>query len=115
MQRQNDRDLIVFLLAGSWVRQIDIAAALAISNPKPAWGVLLAQPSAADELLAGFDILPEPIRMGKLTLMLVQGLLFTRDTMLETSGGTISDSSIKELASTMAHILNHISSPVPRP
>ena len=115
MQRQNDRDLIVFLLAGSWMRQIDIAAALATANPKPEWAALLVQPSAADELLAGFDILPEPIRKGKFTLMLVQGILAARDTMLKTSGGTLPDSAIKELASTMADILNHINAPTPRP
>lgn len=115
MQRQNDRDLIVFLLAGSWMRQIDIAAALATANPKPEWAALLVQPSAADELLAGFDILPESTRKGKLTLMLVQGILAARDTMLKTSGGTLPDSAIKELASTMADILNHINAPTPRP
>lgn len=115
MQRQNDRDLMVFLLAGSWVRQIDIAATLATANPKPELAVLLAQPAAADELLAGFGILSEPARKGKLTLMLVQGILAAKDIMLKTSGGALPDSAIKELASTMAQILNQMSAPVPRP
>ena len=115
MQRQNDRDLMVFLLAGSWVRQIDIAATLAMSNPKPELAVLLAQPSAADELLAGFGILSEPARKGKLTPTLVQGILAARDIMLKTSGGALPDSAIKELASTMSQILNPMSAPVPRP
>ena len=115
MQRQNDRDLIVFILAGSWIRQIDIAAELATANPKPEWTALLVQPSSADELLAGFDILPESTRKGKLALMLVQGILAARDTMLKTSSGALPDSAIKELASTMADILNHINAPTPRP
>ena len=115
MQRQKDHDLVVFLLAGSWIRQIDIASTLQSANPKPELAALLAQSSAADELLAGFEKLPEPIRKGNLAFMLVQGLLAARDSMLKTSGGTFPDSAIKELAPTMTHILNHIATPIPRP
>ena len=115
MQRQKDHDLVVFLLAGSWIRQIDIASTLQSANPKPELAALLAQSSAADELLAGFEKLPEPIRKGNLAFMLVQGLLAARDSMLKTSGGTLPDSAIKELAATMTHILNHIATPIPRP
>jgi len=115
MQRQKDHDLIVFLLAGSWIRQIDIASTLLSANPKPELAALLAQSSAADELLAGFEKLPEPIRKGGLALMLVQGLLAARDSMLKTSGGTLPDAAIKELPPTTTHILNHIATPIPRP
>jgi hypothetical protein len=76
---------------------------------------LLAQSSAAEELLAGFEKLPEPIRKGNLSAMLFQGLLATRDSMLKTSGGSLPDSAIKELSPTMTHILNHIANPAPRP
>ena len=115
MQRQKDHDLIVFLLAGSWIRQIDIATTLLSANPKPELAALLAQSTSADELLAGFEKLPEPIRKGNLAFMLVQGLLAARDSMLKTSGGTLPDSAIKELDPTMTHILNHIATPIPRP
>lgn len=114
MQRQNDHDLIVFLLTGSWIRQIDIASSLLTTNPKPELAALLAQPSSADELLTGFDKLPEPTRKGNLALMLVQGLLSARDSMLKTSGGALTDSAIKDLPPTITHILNHIATPIPR-
>lgn len=115
MQRQNDRDLIVFLLAGSWIRQIDIATTLLNTNPKPELAALLAQSTSADELLTGFEKLPEPMRKGSLSVMLVQGLLAARHSMLKTSGGSLPDSAIKELSPTMTHILNHIANPTPRP
>lgn len=115
MRLQNDRDLIVFLLAGSWIRQIDIATTLLTTTPKPELASLLAQSSAAEELLAGFEKLPEPIRKANLSVMLVQGLLAARDSMLKTSGGSLPDSAIKELSPTMTHILNHIANPAPRP
>ena len=115
MQRQKDHDLVVFLLAGSWIRQIDIASTLQSANPKPELAALLAQSTSADELLAGFEKLPEPSRKGNLAFMLVQGLLAARDSMLKTSGGALPDSAIKELAATMTHILNHIATPIPRP
>lgn len=113
MQEQNDYDLVVFLMIGSWVRQMEIASGLLIQKPNPAASELLVQPTILQHLLERLHGMPEKSRTNPLAQNFVARLEALQPRMAPDA--TLSDESLREIAATMAALLNASAEPPPKP
>jgi len=115
MQEQNDDDLLVFLMIGSWIRQMEIASNLLLKNPIPEAKELLVQPAILNHLLERLGGLPDktlanPLAQNYLTqLQAIQGL------MAKGSYAPLADQSVQDIAATMSGLLHATAEPPPKP
>ena len=113
MQEQNDYDLLVFLMIGSWVRQMEIASSLLIQNPNPAASELLVQPTILQHLRERLSCMPEKSRAHPLAQNFAARLESLQPRM--TLDTTLSDESLREIAATMTALLNVSAEPPLKP
>jgi hypothetical protein len=115
MQEQNDQDLLVFLMIGSWIRQMEIASNLLEKNPIPDATGLLVQPAILDHLLERLGNLPEKTRVTPLAQSFSSQLETLNTPMKKGSYGPLSDESIREIAATLQNLLSATADPPPKP
>lgn len=115
MQEQNDYDLLVFLMIGSWIRQLEIASNLLEKNPIPDASGLLVQPAILDHLLERLGDLPEKTRANPLAQSFRAQLETLKAPMKQGSYAPLSVESVRAIAATMAGLLNVTSEPPPKP
>ncbi len=115
MQEQNDYDLLVFLMIGSWVRQMEIAADLLIKSPIPEARELLVQPVILNHLLERLDGLPEETRSNPLARNYQAKLQALKVHMTKGSYAPLEDQSVHDIAATMSGLLHATAEPPPKP
>ena len=115
MQEQNDQDLLVFLMIGSWIRQMEIASNLLEKNPIPDATGLLVQPAILDHLLERLGDLPEKTRETPLAQSFSTRLETLRTPMRKGSYAPLSDEAVREISATMADLLHATAAPPPKP
>ena len=113
MQDQNDYDILVFLMIGSWVRQMEIASALLIQNPDPDATELLKQPVILQHLLERLGGMTEKSRANPLAETIRTRLETLKPHMAKDT--PVADDSISYIAATMATLLNASAEPPPKP
>jgi len=115
MQEQNDYDLLVFLMIGSWIRQMEIAADLLIKNPIPDATELLVQPAILEHLLERLNGLPEKARANPLPQTFLAKLEPMKNHMAKGAYAPLDDASVREIAATMTALLNTAAEPPAKP
>lgn len=114
MQEQNDHALLVFLMAGSWVRQMELAAALAEENPSPEAFALLVQPAIAAHLHDRMASLREKQRSTPLAQHFLAKLTEAKALMDKGVYAPLPPESVRGLAAIMADLLDATEEPPPR-
>ena len=115
MQEQNDYDLLVFLMIGSWIRQMEIASNLLIKNPIPDATELLVQPAILNHLLERLEGLPEKTRANALPQTFLTRLEAMKAHMTKDSYAPLDDASMRDIAETMTALLHTAAEPPPKP
>ena len=115
MQEQNDYDLLVFLMIGSWIRQMEIAADLLINNPIPDATELLVQPAILEHLLERLNGLPEKARANPLPQTFIAKLEPMKNHMAKGAYAPLDDASVREIAATMTALLHTAAEPPAKP
>lgn len=114
MHEQNDHALLVFLMAGSWVRQMELAAALAETNPSPGAFALLIQPAIAGHLRDRMASLPEKQRSTPLVQHFLAKLAETKNLMDKGLHSPLPADSVRGIAVIMADLLAATAEPPPK-
>ena len=115
MQEQNDYDLLVFLMIGSWIRQMEIAADLLIKNPIPDATELLVQPAILDHLLERLNGLPEKARANPLSQTFLTGLAPMKSQIAKGAYAPLDEASVRDIAATMTSLLQTAAEPPAKP
>ena len=115
MQEQNDYDLLVFLMIGSWIRQMEIASELLIKNPIPDATELLVQPAILKHLLERLEGLPDKTRANPLPQTFLTRLQPMKAHMTKGSYAPLDDASVRDIAATMTALLHTAAEPPPKP
>ena len=115
MQEQNDYDLLVFLMIGSWVRQMEVACDLLIQTPNPEASELLVQPEILNPLHDRLQGLPEKSRANPMAQTFLSRLQTLQPHMAQESSQPLSEASVRDISVTMTAILNASSQPPPKP
>lgn len=115
MQEQNDNALVVFLMTGSWVRQMELAAALAEANPSPAASALLVQPAIAGHLHDRMASLRGKDRSTPLAVHFLAKLEETKSLMEKGVHSPLPDGCVRGIAAIMAELLAATAEPAPKP
>lgn len=115
MQEQNDQDLLVFLMLGSWVRQMQLASALVEKNPDPASSALIAQPTILNHLLERLEALPAKARSRPLPTEFLARLREIKPHMEKGLHGPLPPESVQAIAKTTAFLVAATSEPSPKP
>ncbi len=115
MQEQNDHALLVFLMTGSWVRQMELAAALAEANPSPPAAALLVQPSILNHLLDRMASLRVKHRSTPLAEHFRSKLEETKALMDKGVHSPLPEDSVRGIAAIMADLLTATAEPPPKP
>jgi hypothetical protein len=114
MQEQNDHALLVFLMTGSWVRQMELASALAEENPGPEATALLVQPTILNHLLERMESLSGKERSSPLADDFVSKLRKIQPIMEKGAHDPMPDESVREIAAAMADLLATTEEPPPK-
>jgi hypothetical protein len=112
---QKDGALVVFSMAGSWIRQIDVATNLLLENYKPAPAALLDQPTIASHLINRLDGLPEKTTTRPLVKKLRDALESARTLMAQAGSGPLPEPAVREIAATMSDLVAAAAEPCPKP
>lgn len=115
MQEQNDYDLLVFLMIGSWIRQMEIASGLLIKNPIPDASELLVQPAILDHLLERLNGLPEKTRANPLPQTFLTRLQAMKAHMTKGSYAPLDEASVRDIAAAMTALLHAAAEAPPKP
>jgi hypothetical protein len=115
MQEQNDHALLVFLMTGSWVRQMELAAALAEANPSPRAFALITQPAILNHLLERMASLRTKDRSSPLAKRFLSKLQETKAHMDKGVYAPLPEDSVRGIAATMASLLATTAEPPPKP
>ena len=115
MQEQNDYDLLVFLMIGSWVRQMEVACDLFIQTPTPDASELLIQPEILNHLLDRLHGLPEKSRANPMAQTFLGRLQGLQPIMSQGSLNPLPEASVQDISATMKAILNISSELPPKP
>lgn len=100
---QKDSPLVVLTVAGSWVRQIDMASNLLASDENSTSTDLLVQPEIAVRILGRVENLPENSKKRPIVKQLSEGL-HTASALMSQSNSSLPPSAVQSLASTMSAI-----------
>lgn len=100
---QKDSPLVVLAMAGSWVRQMDMASNLLASDENPASTGLLVQPEIATRILGRVENLPENSKKRPIVKQLSEGLQ-TASALMSQSNSSLASSAVQSIASTMSAI-----------
>lgn len=115
MQEQNDQDLLVFLMLGSWLRQMQLASSLIEKNPDPAAAALIAQPTILNHLLERLESLPPKVRSRPLPAEFHARLREIQPHMEKALHGPIPPESVKAIAAATAALLAATAEPPQKP
>jgi hypothetical protein len=115
MQEQNDYDLLVFLMIGSWIRQMEIATDLLIKSPIPDATELLVQPAILDHLLERLNGLPEKTLTNPLPQTFLTHLQTLKVHLSKGAYAPLEDSSVREIAASMTALLHTAAEPPAKP
>jgi hypothetical protein len=115
MQEQNDDELLVFLMLGSWLRQMELASALAEKNPGSGGAALIAQPTILNHLLDRLESLPAKVRSRPLAAELLKGLLKIKPLMDQALHSPLSEESVRVISATMPGLLSSTKTPETAP
>ncbi len=115
MREQNDDDLLVFLMLGSWLRQMELATSLAEKNPGPEGAALVTQPTILNHLLERLEALPPKARSSPLATELLEGLRTMKPLMDQGLHKPLPPESVRTLAGTLPALLSSARGPVPSP
>jgi hypothetical protein len=100
---QKDSALVVLAMAGSWVRQLDMASNLLVANDNSVSTALLVQPEIASRILSRVENLPENSKNRPIVKQLSEGLQ-TTSALMSQSTSSLSASAVQSIASTMSAI-----------
>lgn len=98
---QKDNPLVVLAMAGSWVRQLDMASNLLASGENPSSTDLLAQPEIAARILSRVENLPDNSKKAPIVRQLAEALRSASSLM---STSFLPPTAVQSLASTMSTI-----------
>ena len=100
---QKDNPLVVLAMAGSWVRQLDMASNLLASGENPSSTDLLAQPEIAARILSRVENLPDNSKKAPIVRQLAEALR-SASSLMSTSPSFLPPTAVQSLASTMSTI-----------
>ena len=100
---QKDSPLVVLAMAGSWVRQMDMASNLLASDENTSSAALLVQPEIATRILSRVENLPENSKKQPIVKQLSEGL-HTASALMSQSNSSLPPSAVQSIASTMSAI-----------
>jgi hypothetical protein len=100
---QKDSPLVVLAMAGSWVRQLDMASNLLASAQTPASAEILLQPEIASRILDRVETLPENSKRRPIVKQLSEGLQ-AASTLMSQSKSCLSPSAVQSMAFTLSAI-----------
>jgi len=107
---QKDSPLVVLAMAGSWVRQLDLASNLLTTDDSAFSSGLLVQPEIASRILQRVDNLPDASKKHPVVRQLQEGLN-TTSTLMAASSSHLPPSDVQTLATTMSAITAAASEP----
>lgn len=100
---QKDSPLVVLAMAGSWIRQMDMASNLLANDENPSSTALLVQPEIATRILSRVENLPENSKKQPIVKQLSEGL-HTASVLMSQSNSSLPPSAVQSIASTMSAI-----------
>ena len=100
---QKDSPLVVLAMAGSWIRQMDMASNLLANDENPSSTALLIQPEIATRILSRVENLPENSKKQPIVKQLSEGL-HTASVLMSQSNSSLPPSAVQSIASTMSAI-----------
>jgi hypothetical protein len=100
---QKDSPLVVLAMAGSWVRQMDMASNLLASDENSSSTALIVQPEVASRILTRVENLPENSKKQPIVKQLSEGLL-TASTLMSEFNSSLPPWAVQSIASTMSAI-----------
>ena len=109
MVDQKDKDLVILVTVGAWVRGTQVAAEFISKNYSPGFAGILRQPAIVEYLLSELDHLPEKIREGPVIVDLRQKLGTVLPLVQTKDRAPLAPDAVKELAATMISLVNAIS------
>lgn len=98
---QKDNPLVVLSMAGSWVRQLDMASNLLATSENPSATDLLAQPEVAARILSRVENLPENSKKTPIVRQLAEALR-SAFSLMSASPSFLPAPAVQSLASTMS-------------
>ncbi|MFM8364084.1 MAG: hypothetical protein ACKOAS_02930 [Verrucomicrobiota bacterium] len=115
MQEQNDQDLLVFLMLGSWLRQMELASALTEKNPSPGGAALIVQPMILNHHLERLESLPPKVRSRPLATEMLKGLHSIKPRMDQGLYGPLTEESLRTIATEIPRLLSTAKTPAQAP
>ena len=109
MIEQKDKDLVILVTVGAWVRGTQVAAEFISKNYSAGSAGVLRQPAIVEYLISGLGGLPEKLREGPLIAELRQKLGSVLPLVQTKDRAPVSPEAAKELAATMLALVNAIS------
>ena len=100
---QKDSPLVVLAMAGSWIRQMEMASNLLAADDNPVSSMLLAQPEVASRILARVENLPEGSKKRPIVRQVAEGLQSTSFLMSQ-HGSSLPPSAVRSIAANMSAI-----------
>ena len=109
MVEQKDKDLVIMVTVGAWIRGTQVAAEFVSKNYSPGLAGLLRQPAIVEYLLSGLDGLPEKLRGAALIVDVRQKLGAVLALVQTKDRAALAPEAVNELAATMISLVNAIS------
>ncbi len=110
MVEQKDKDLVILVTVGAWIRGTQVAAEFISKNYSPGLAGILRQPAIVEYLLSVLDSLPEKLREGPLIADLRKKLVAVLALVQTKDRAPLAPEAVQELAATMLSLVNTISS-----
>ena len=108
MAEQKDKDLVILVTVGAWIRGTQVAAGFISKNYTPALAGLLRQPAVLEYLLTGLGRVPERMQKDPLITQVIQKLHATLDLVRTKDRTPPSPAAVNEVSSTMDSLVNEI-------
>lgn len=109
MVEQKDKDLVILVTVGAWVRGTQVAAEFIAKNYTPGFAGILRQPAIVEYLLSELDHLPDKIREEPLIADLRQKLGTVLALVQTKDRAPLAPEAVRELSTTMISLVNAIS------
>jgi len=109
MVEQKDKDLVILVTVGAWVRGTQVAAEFISKNYSPSLAGVLRQPAIVEYLLSGLANLPEKLQESPLIVGLRQKLGAVLALVQTKDRAPLAPEAVSELAATMRELVSAIS------
>ncbi|MEI8311040.1 MAG: hypothetical protein WCH98_09815 [Verrucomicrobiota bacterium] len=108
MAEQKDKDLVILVTVGAWIRGTQVASDFISKNYSPGLAGLLRQPAIVEYLLAQLGMMPERMQKEPLISEVQQKLRATLELVHTKDRTPLSPEAVNEVSSTMDSLVNDI-------